>query len=124
MPASSISGMNSWGLYVFASVALVLLFTPQLLGVAKASRESADWRTEDGVRAAVDSLRPGATVLLAFGDKGATDPVRLSGHQISCSAGDRVISMRVTWALPDATLMPSARYRLSLSHGVLVVQGV
>jgi hypothetical protein len=103
---------------------LVLLLTPELTGVARASRDSADWRNVDGVRAAIDSLRPGVTALFAFGEGGAADDIRLSGHQISCSDGNGTISMPVTWALPNDTLSPSLQYRLSLADGVLVVQGV
>ena len=102
-------------------MALVLLFTPQLGGVARASRESADWRNVDGVRAAIDSLRPGMTALLAYGASGAPDEVNLGGHLVSCADGNGTISMPVPWALPNVTLSPSARYRLTLVLGVVTV---
>ena len=121
MPASSVSGLNSWGLYVFASVALVLLFAPQLRGVASDARESADWRNVDGVRAVIDSLRPGMSVLFTYGPSFAPDDVRLEGHLVSCPDGNGTISMPVVWALPNITLSPSARYHLALVLGVVRV---
>lgn len=113
--------MNSWGLYIFASVALVLLFTPQLDGVARDARESADWRNVDGVRAVIDSLRPGVAVLFTYGGSFAPDDVRLGGHLVSCPDGNGTISMPVTWPLPNVTLSPSVRYRLALVLGVVRV---
>lgn len=113
--------MNSWGLYIFASVALVLLLTPQLGGVARDARESADWRNVDGVRAIIDSLAPGVTVLFAYGSSASPDRIRLEGHLVSCRDGDGTISMPVAWALPNVTLSPSVRYRLALVGGAVVV---
>jgi hypothetical protein len=124
LPVSSISGLNSWGLYIFASVALVLLFTPQLVGVTKDARDSADWRNIDGVRAVIDSLRPGITLLLAYGPSVSPDEVRLGGHLVSCPDGNGTISMPVRWALPNVTLSPSARYRLSLVLDVVTVNQI
>ncbi len=121
MPASSISSLNSWGLYIFASVALVLLFAPQLGGVAKDARESADWRNVDGVRAVIDSMRPGIAVLLTYGTSATPDSIRLGGHLVSCEDGNGTISMPVTWALPNVTLSPSVNYRLALAYGTLMV---
>ena len=121
MPATSVTGLNSWGLYIFASVALVLLLAPQLEGVAGDAREGADWRNVDGVRAVIDSLRPGLTLLFAYGQSGAPDAVRLGGHLVSCSDGNRTISMAVSWALPNITLSPSSQYRLSLASGMVTV---
>jgi hypothetical protein len=122
MPASSIASLNSWGLYIFASVALVLLFIPQLGGVAKDARESADWRNVDGVRAVIDSLRPGITTLFAYGPSDAPDDVRIGGHLVSCSDGNGTISMLATWVLPNVTLFPSVQYRLSLVLGIVTVK--
>jgi hypothetical protein len=125
MPASSFSGLNSWGVYLFASLALVLLFTPQLTGIVKDTRVSADWRNLDGVRAAIDSLRPGVALHFSFGVAGVSDSVQLRGQQVSCFDGNGTISMPVVWALPNVTLVPALHYRFSLAQGwVRVVQDV
>jgi hypothetical protein len=124
LPASSISSLNSWGLYIFASVALVLLFTPQLEGVAKDARESADWRNVDGVRAVIDSLRPGITTLFSYGPSNAPDDVRIAGHLVSCPDGNGSISMPVKWVLPNVTLFPSVQYRLTLVFGTVTVNQI
>ena len=121
MPASSVSSLNSWGVYIFASAALVLLFVPQLSQAALASRASADWRNLDGASWAIDSLRPGVVLSFSYGVSNVSDPLRLRGHQVSCSDGNQGMSAAVRWALPNYTLIPSVSYRLSLSQGRLVV---
>lgn len=125
MPASSLGASNSWGVYLLASAALLLLLTPQLAAVAKDSRESADWRNLDGVRAAVDSLRPGIALVFSYGLVKVSDPLRLMGHLVTCYDGNETLSATVRWMLPNATLLPSVRYGLSLAQGgVVVVQDV
>lgn len=124
MPASSFSEMNSWGAYLLASMALVLLLSPQLLRVARDSRASSDWRYADGVRAVVDSLAPGAKVEITFGVAKVSDPVQLLGHHVICFDGNGTISLPVRWDLPNTTLAPGMHYRLSLSSGEVVVEGV
>ena len=121
MPASSMGELNSWGLYLLASAALVLLLSPQLFQVVAISRASADWRNLDGARAAIDSLRPGIVVPFSFGASKVSDPLRLQGDEISCADGNGSISMRVGWALPNYTLYPATGYLLSLAQGSLVV---
>ena len=122
MPAPSLSSLNSWGAYLLAALALILMLTPQMAAVARDSRESADWRNLDGVRAAVDSLRPGITLLLSYGAANVSDTVRLGGHLVSCSDGNDTLSMAVRWARPIITLIPSLHYRLSLSQGAVRVE--
>ena len=121
MAASSVSGMNSWGLYISASVALVMLFSPLLAGVSNDARESADWRNVDGVRAVIDSLRPGVTVALTYGSSTFSDDVSLGGHLVACHAGNGTVSMAVIWALPNITLSPSSLYHLTLDLGKVTV---
>ena len=121
MPASSFGAINSWAVYLFAAAALVLLFTPQLVGVARTSRAAADWRDLDGVRAIVDSLRPGIQVRFSFGVARFSDDIALEGHTVSCFVGNGTISMKVLLALPNATLGPAVRYSLSLVGGVVRV---
>ena len=124
MPASSVSGMNSWGLYLFASVALVLVFTPQLSGVVQASRDSMDRRNLDGIRELVDALRPGSTVVFSYGIAGVSDSVRLGGRSIWCLDGNRTIAVPARWALQNATLAPGTRYQFALSQGEVSVEKV
>jgi hypothetical protein len=117
MPASSLGGLNGWGVYLLAALVLVLILTPQLTGVARDSRASADWRILDGIRATVDSLRPGVRVVLSYGIAQLSDPVLLRGHEMTCFDGNGAISMRVAWALPNATLLPGTVYAFSLLSG-------
>ncbi len=122
MTASSFGGLNAWGVYLFAAAVLVLLFTPQLAAVSRESREAADWRYLDGIRAVVDSLHPGVSVILSYGLAGISDSVRLSGQSVSCFDGNGTLSMPVAWRLPNVSLAAGAHYRLSLAQGVVEVE--
>lgn len=123
MPASSVGALNAWGVYLIASAALILVLSPMLTGAARDSREGADWRTADGVRAVLDSLRPGITLDMSFGVSSSADPLRLRGHLISCDYGGGTISLPTRWALPDVTLSPLVNYAVRVSGGeVLVVR--
>ena len=122
MPASSIGSLNSWGLYIFAAAALVLILAPQLSSVTTYSRVGADWREVDGIRAVVDSLSPGVTLQLSYGVAGLSDAVNLSGHLVTCSYGNGSIMARVVWPLPAMTLAPSVHYSLSIVRGAVRVE--
>ena len=114
MPASSIGALNAWGAYLIASAALVGVMEPQLVGLTGDSREGVDWRLADGVRAAIDALRPGTTIILYFGAMASPDPVQLHGKSISIATGNGTIGLASKWSLPNITLAPSHAYRLRL----------
>jgi len=114
MPASSIGALNAWGAYLIASAALVGVMAPQLVGLARDSREGADWRIADGVRAAIDALRPGTTIILYLGTLSSIDQVHLEGNSISIASGNGTVALATEWSLSNITLAPSHSYRLSL----------
>lgn len=116
--------MNSWGVYLLAAAALVGVLAPQLVGVATLSREAADWRCADGVRAAIDTLRPGMSVVLSFGAWPTDDPVRLGGRAVSIDYGNGTVTFPVQWQVPTLTLSPSASYRAWLAGGEVQVTPV
>jgi hypothetical protein len=107
--------MNSWGLYIVSSVALVLVIAPQLGSLTRDSREGIDWRNVDGIRSVVNSLGPGVLVNLSFGRTSAEDPVVLRGLSFSCAYGNGTIVLPSRWPLPNMTLLPGHHYRLWLS---------
>jgi len=107
--------MNSWGVYIVASLALVLVLAPLLTGTVRGSREGADWREADGVRAVLDGLRPGVSLNFSFGDALTSDKIQLHGKVISCNYGEGTISLSSKWSLPDFTLLPTVRYVAFLS---------
>ena len=111
MPASTIGAMNSWGVYLIASVALIGVLSPQLVGVTRDSREGADWRNADGIRAVLDALRPGMVITFSFGAWSTSDEVYIGGNLVSVSYGNGTISLPTTWSLPDVVLSPSVSYR-------------
>lgn len=117
MPASAVSALNSWGVYVIASAALVLVLSPILIGTANDSREGVDWRNVDAIGTAMDELRPGVTLEISFGSSSSGDVVQLAGHQVSCSYGGGTVSMSSRWTLPEVTLSPSVHYSVWLNGG-------
>jgi hypothetical protein len=121
LPASSVSGMNSWGLYLISAVALVLMLTPQLTALASDSRESSDWRYMDGIREVVNSIQPGVSLNLSLVSPMAPDEIRLSGHHLSCDYGRGTLNMVTDWSLSDAIISPNSRYVLWLSGGTVMV---
>ena len=113
--------MNSWAIYLLSAVALLLLVSPQLAGAVLESRESSDWRNVDGVRAAVDALRPGVMVNLTYGTAPTNDQIELRGLQLSCAYGNGTIVFPSRWPLTNANLTASAHYLIWLSDGQVEV---
>jgi hypothetical protein len=110
MPASSLGALNSWGVYLIASVALVGALTPQLMGVVGDSKEGADWRNADGIHVALDALRPGIVLTLSYGTWSTDDIVHLGGRDVSITYGNGMITFPTVWNLPNVTLTPSMSY--------------
>ena len=108
-------------MYLLSAFALVLLLSPQLTGLVGDSRKGADWRTLDGVRAAVDALRPGVTLNLTYTSISPEDAVRLDGHSFMISYGNGTFSLPSRYVLPNLTLSSSAPHLLWLEGGRVVV---
>jgi hypothetical protein len=121
LPAASVSSLNSWAVYLLSALGLLLMVSPQLVGTVHDSRESADWRNLDGVRAAVDALAPGEVINLTYGSMSTSDPIRLAGHQLSCSYGNGTLAFASRWQLPDLNLTASTFYLVWLSGGEVQV---
>jgi hypothetical protein len=116
--------MNSWGIYVVSAVALVLVLTPQLSGLVRYARESADLRYMDGVQAAVDALQPGVIVRIGPAPSFAPDPIIFGGRSLSSNCGSSTLVVSTDYPLSNATLSPASDYVLSLLNGVVVVTQV
>lgn len=121
MPASSVSALNSWGVYLAASLVLLALLSPALVSAARTSRAGADFREVDGVSAVLSSLAPGMTVTFSFGYGPGADPLVLTPTSIVCSYGPGNVSAASPWALPATTLFPGVRYAASLEGGTVRV---
>ena len=104
-----------------ASAALLVVMTPQMVSLTGMSREAADWRCADGVRAVIDSLRPGVSVVLSFSAWPWKDPVHLSGNEVSVEYGNGTVRLPLEWAAPVLTLEPSTPYRVWLLGGQVQV---
>jgi hypothetical protein len=123
VPASSVSALNSWGTYMVAAVALLLMLSPALAGATRDSREGADLRNLDGVREVLSTLQPGVSLLFSFGAWPGSDPLSISGYTLSCSYGGGTIELTSARLLPDITLYPGVQYLAYLGAGeVTVVQ--
>jgi hypothetical protein len=124
MPASSVGAMNSWGVYLIASAALILILAPSLQKISSDARIASDWRSIDGVSRIIDSLKPGMTVHLKLGSE-SNDAIILRGNEISCHDGTGTILRNSRWPLPAFTLLPGAEYVITLgSTKVEVEMGV
>ena len=124
MPASSVSAMNSWGVYLVAAAALVLLLVPALQQVSADARVASDWRVVDGVSRVINNLRPGMRVVLRL-PSNSTDAVLLHAFDISCNDGRGTIRMTSRWLLPDFAFVPGVLYTLTLDDAsVEVAKGV
>ena len=119
MPASSVSSLTSWGLYLLAMVALLAIVSPMLSGSVQSARVGADSRNLDGVRAVLDGLRPGMKLTFSFGEASGSDPIRIEGHLISCTSAAGKMAVPSRWGLPSMVLLPSVAYSVEL-EGVLV----
>ena len=124
MPASSVSAMNSWGIYLVASAALILILAPSLQKISSDARIASDWREIDGASRIINSLSPGMTVHLKLGSD-TKDAIRLHGYEISCDDGTGKLLRNSRWPLPDYALLSGVGYMISLgANGVEVKMGV
>ena len=124
MPASSIGALNSWGTYLVASLALLLLISPALAAASRGSREGVDLRNTEGVGAVLSSLTPGVSVRFSFGSSASADPIVTQGHELLCSYGDGQVEIRTATLLANATLRPTTLYLAYVSNGAVVIEAV
>ena len=122
MPASSISSLNSWGIYLVAAAALLLGLSPVLAATVADSREGVDYRNTDAVKAVLDALQPGVRAQLSLDPEVYADQIRLGGKAVVCDYPGGTISFSTRWDLSNATLSPSARYEVWLQGGVVQVE--
>ena len=119
MPASSVSSLTSWGIYLLCTIALLAILSPMLSGSFQSSRAAADSRNLNGVKAVFDSLEPGVRVTFSFGEATGSDPIRIGGHMMSCASAVEGTAVPSRWGLPSMTLLPSVVYSARL-EGVYV----
>lgn len=110
MPATSLSSQLSWGSYLLAAGALVLVVSPTLAGTSAYSRSAADLRTLEGVTSVLNGLSPGVSVELWYSPTTSQGMISLSGHQVSYLDGNRSLSNLCRWSLPSMTLSPFRVY--------------
>ena len=121
MPASSVSSLTSWGLYLLATAVLLAILSPMLASSFQSSTAAADSRNIDGIRAVFDSLQPGIKMTFSFGEATGSDPIQIGGHLISCDSALGKEGVNSRWGLPTMTLLPSIVYSAQLEGGNLVV---
>jgi hypothetical protein len=119
MPASSVSSLTSWGLYLLATVVLLAILSPMLSGSFQSATAGADSRNLDGVRAVFDALQPGIRMTFSFGEATGSDPIRIGGHLITCASAVGKLTVPSRWGLPNMILLPSVDYSAQL-EGVSV----
>ncbi|MDG6937042.1 MAG: hypothetical protein JRN56_03205 [Nitrososphaerota archaeon] len=123
-PASSIAAQGSWGAYLAAAAALLLVLTPVVSAAAAASREGADWRYADGVKAVFNSLSPGVSVRFSYGASPSADEIILAGDSVKIYDGHGFISFGTSHLLPAMPLQPTVSYTARLVGGQVEVSRV
>jgi hypothetical protein len=123
MPATSISSLTSWGLYLLASTALLVIAAPMVAGSAQAARIGADSRNLDGVKTVLDNLSPGMTATFVFVGSPGSDPIRIEGHSISCTSASGKMTVLSKWELPNMDLQQSVVYSVQLEGNSVRVVG-
>lgn len=111
-------------MYLIAAAVLLLIFTPEISAAALASREGADWRYADGVRAVLDSLNPGVKITFSYASSPSADELVLAGDSVSVNDGQGVLTFRTAYPVPGMTLMPTLSYVAQLIGGRVEVTEV
>ena len=124
MPSTTIAAEGSWGAYLAAAAALLLVITPAISAAARASRAGADWRYADGVRAVLDSLSPGVTVRFSYGSAPSADEILLAGDTVSIYDGVGFIAFETSHPVPTMFLRPTVSYSAELVGGEVEVSRV
>lgn len=124
MPASSLSSIMNWGVYLAATLALASFLAPAALGVLGEARENAAASTVSGIRALIDALRPGDSVDLTFASSGTAFLVLTRGNLVGYRLGSSSSFLPCEWTLETATLYASREYLLTLANGTVEVSEV
>jgi len=123
LPASSIASLDTWGVYLIASAALIAALMPPLVGTVQYSREGSDYRIADGIRSVLDSLRPGTVTSFYFGSWSTGDSAHLDGHEVILTYGNGTVALQTRYNLPNVTLSPDVHYQVWLKGNQVDVSG-
>ena len=107
-----------------AAAALLLVLTPAVSAAAAASREGADWRYADGVKAVFNSLAPGVSVRFSYGSSSSADEILLAGDSVRIYDGRGFIAFGTDHPLPAMSLQPTVSYTARLVGGEVEVSRV
>jgi hypothetical protein len=118
VPASSFGYAAGWGVYLAASLAMLVLLSPGLSEVSGGAREGAAARALLGVGGVICGLMPGTTVSFTFVSVGG-DSIVLRNHGLFDSARGQTYNCR--WALDSTTLLPGHMYAARLSGATVAV---
>ncbi len=124
MPASSISSLSSWAVYLAATLALASVLAPADLAVATGSRESSAYATLRGVVGLLDEMRPGMSTVLSYGSAGSEFVIWTRGHQVGYDLGNLSVSLPCKWDVEAETLYPGVDYLVAAAAGSLEVSQV
>lgn len=117
MPVSALSALDSWGVYMLSSLALILLVVPSVLGLYGEAVDSGGLRGVAGIREVVDGLEPGMQVLVSYGWDGMPGTVTLEGDSATYAYGSVSFSVVCAWPFQPSVLLPGVEYELHVASG-------
>ena len=113
--------MASWGLYIMASMVLVVAMTPVLTDVRAESAAGSGARYLQGVAALFSCMKPGVAVVFHFGDLETQGEIRVSGDQLVYTSGETRVTIQTGTNADVATLHAGVAYSATMKGSVIEV---
>ena len=123
MPASSISSSISWAVYFAASLVLVSVCSPVLVGARNYACADTAAGILRGTAEIVDGLEPGMVVSFSFSSPGPGDVISMGGRTLTALWCGTTTTSQTGWELPSFVLTPGASYHLGLAGDEVEVAG-
>lgn len=122
MPASSISSLTSWGVYLFATFTLALFLIPFSQAALRQSQESSAISVARSFDILLGALRPGDTVSVSYTSLYGGFDIVTGGKHVGYSLDGATVLFTCNCTVQETTLLPSRVYTLALSDGMVEVE--
>ena len=121
MPATVVSSVSGWGVYLASALIFAAALSPTMNQVQDDSKVASATKTIAGVQRVLDSIGPGLMVTLTYGSLGEGARITIGTHIVTYISGDMGVSAVTRWDLPDFTLLPGVQYFVWISGGSVKV---
>ena len=122
MPASSISSLTSWAVYLFATFTLALFLVPFSQSAMHQAQESSALSVARGFDGVLGTLRPGDMVSVSYDSPYGGFDIVLGGDHVGYSLDGASVLLPCNCTVQRATLLPSQEYTLALDGGMVEVR--